>query len=86
MEGGTSMTEAEAREIVLAALHRIAPEIDFDALDPEADFQADADMDSVDVLNLLVAVQEKTGVEVPDRVAGSLTSIAALSSYMAEHG
>lgn len=80
------MTEAEAREIVLAALHRIAPEIDLDALDPEADFQADADMDSVDVLNLLVAVQEKTGVEVPDRVAGSLTSIAALSSYMAEHG
>lgn len=80
------MTEAEAREIVLAALHRIAPEIDLDALDPEADFQADADMDSVDVLNLLVAVQEKAGVEVPDRVAGSLTSIAALSSYVAEHG
>lgn len=80
------MTEAEAREIVRAALHRIAPEIDLDALDPEADFQADADMDSVDVLNLLVAVQEKSGVEVPDRVAGSLTSIAALSSYMAEHG
>jgi acyl carrier protein len=79
------MTREEAREVVLAALHRIAPEIDLDALDPDADFQADADLDSVDVLNLLVAVQDETGVEVPDRIAGSLTSIAALSTYVAEH-
>lgn len=79
------MTRDEARDVVRAALHRIAPEIDLDALDPEADFQTDADLDSVDVLNLLVAVQEQTGVEVPDRVAGSLTSITALSSYVAEH-
>lgn len=79
------MTREEAQDVVRAALHRIAPEIDLDALDPEADFQADADLDSVDVLNLLVAVQEETGVEVPDRIAGSLTSITALSSYVAEH-
>ncbi len=79
------MTEVEAREVVLGALHRIAPEIDLDELDPQADFHADADLDSVDVLNLLVAVQDKTGVEVPDRVAGGLTSVAALASYVAEH-
>jgi acyl carrier protein len=42
-------------------------------------------MDSVDLLNLLVAVQDETGVEVPDRVAGSLAAVAALSASVAEH-
>lgn len=70
---------------LVAVLRRIAPEIDAGSLDPTADFRAAGDLDSVDLLNLLVAVQEETGVEVPDRVAGDLTSVTALASYIAEH-
>ena len=77
------MTEDELRDVVLEALHRIAPEVDVKALDPGADLREAADIDSVDFLNLLIALGERTGVEIPDRVAGGLTTVQALAGYLA---
>ena len=80
------MTEDEVRKAVLEALRHVAPDVVGAALDPNADLREAADIDSVDFLNLLIAIGEATGVEIPDRDAGRLTSVNALVSYVAGRG
>ena len=66
-------------------IHKIAPEVDSAALDPSANLREAADIDSVDFLNLLIAVGAHTGVEIPDREAAGLTSVGSLAAYVATH-
>jgi acyl carrier protein len=80
------MTEQEMQKVVREELHRIAPDVDSAGLDAAADLREAADIDSVDFLNLLIAVGKRTGVEIPDRDAGALTSVGALAAYVAAHG
>jgi acyl carrier protein len=80
------VTEEELRRIVREELHKIAPDVNVAALDAGADLREAADIDSVDFLNLLIALGARTGVEIPDRDAGGLTTIAALASYLAGRG
>jgi acyl carrier protein len=72
--------------LVLEELHKIAPDVDTAALDPSADLREAADIDSMDFLNLLMAIGKRTGVEIPDKDAGALTSIDALAGYLTRRG
>jgi acyl carrier protein len=72
------------RALILEELHKIAPDVDTALLDPSANLREAADIDSMDFLNLLVALGKRTGVEIPDRDAASLTSVEALAGYLAE--
>jgi acyl carrier protein len=71
------------REAVLAAIGEIAPELDPAALDPAADLREQADLDSMDYLNLVVAIGEATGVEVAEEAYGRLDTIDAIVDYVA---
>ncbi len=68
---------------VRAALGDVAPELDVDALDAAADLRDTADLDSVDFLNLVVALHERTGVQIPEADYGALTSLDAIAGYLA---
>ena len=59
------MTENEVRERIFEILHRIAPEADLNRLDPNENIREALDIDSFDFLNVLVAVNEKFGVNIP---------------------
>ena len=61
------MTPDDARALLARLLHRIAPEVDMDEVDPAASLQDVADLDSLDFLNLVTAVYDETGVEIPER-------------------
>jgi acyl carrier protein len=82
----TPLSEEQLRALVLEELHKIAPDVDTAALDPTGDLREEADIDSMDFLNLLVAVGKRTGVEIPDKDAGALTSVSALAGYLAKRG
>ncbi|MDH4147523.1 MAG: phosphopantetheine-binding protein [Acidimicrobiia bacterium] len=76
------MTEATVDRAISAALADIAPEIDFDTLDRAADLQSEADLDSMDFLNLLAALAEALGIEVPERDYPQVRSIDGLVTYL----
>jgi len=61
------VTPDDARALLARLLHRIAPEVDMDEVDPAASLQDVADLDSLDFLNLVTAVYDETGVEIPER-------------------
>jgi acyl carrier protein len=45
----------------------------------------DAGIDSLDHLNVLLAVEEQFGVEIPDEDSKSLNTLNALLAYLAAH-
>lgn len=71
------MTREEIRRAVLASLAEVAPDADLASLDPDADMRRELDLDSMDVLNLVIALHKATGVEVRE---SEYRRVATLSS------
>ena len=66
--------------LVLEVLSVIAPEADLNDLDPTANLQDELDIDSVDFLNFMMGLYEKTGVDIPER---DYTKVATLRDCVA---
>ena len=79
------MTAEDIRAVLRDELARIAPEIDFEALDPAADLREQADLDSMDFLNLLTAIHQRLAVEIPDADAAKLTTLQSAVAYLLEN-
>jgi acyl carrier protein len=60
-------SEQQVREIVIASLTEVAPEIDPAAIEPDTDLVEQLDIDSMDFLNVVVAINQRTGIEIPER-------------------
>jgi acyl carrier protein len=70
------------RDLVVSVLGEIAPEVDFAELPGDTDLREELELDSMDVLNFVTALHERTGVDVPERDYPLLTSIDACVSYL----
>jgi acyl carrier protein len=70
------------RDLVVSVLGEIAPEIDFGLLSGDTDLREELELDSMDVLNFVTALHERTGVDVPERDYPLLSSIDACVSYL----
>ena len=68
--------------VVRSALGEIAPDLDPAALGPDDDFHDDLGLDSMDALNLAIALHEATGIDIPERDAPKITSIATCVAYL----
>jgi acyl carrier protein len=78
------VTDEQLLTTISEVLHRIAPEVDLAAIDPDGDIQDEMDLDSMDFLNLMVGLHEQTGIEVPERDYPKVTSLNACVAYLAE--
>jgi acyl carrier protein len=76
------MKESEIRDVVLAALGRIAPEADLSAIEPEVSFRDQLDIDSMDFLNFVVDVCEQLQVEIPEVDYPKLLSLDGCLAYL----
>lgn len=74
----------ELRQRILACIASIAPEAPLDELEGDADLRDELDLDSMDFLNVLIAVEKQTGVSVPERDYPLVRSLDALVAYV-EH-
>ena len=63
----TNLTADELSGVVRRALAEIAPDADLTRLEPADDIVETLELDSMDVLNVMTAVAEATGLEVPER-------------------
>jgi acyl carrier protein len=75
-------SEAEVLRIVLDALGQVAPEADLAHLDPAADLREELEIDSMDVLNLAIAIHERTGIDIPEHDYAELRSLADGVAYL----
>ncbi|MEX1183207.1 MAG: acyl carrier protein [Gemmatimonadota bacterium] len=76
------MNQDDVRAGILRALKPIAPEVDPSALKPDMDLREQIDLDSMDVMNFVVAVEKELGVAVPDTDVGGLTTLDEWVAYL----
>ena len=77
------MTRDEIRQAVIEALGDIAPETDPGAIDPAADVRDALDIDSMDFLNVMIALHKRLGVNVPEADYPKLLTVAGATDYLA---
>lgn len=73
-----------ARQTILDAITKVAPDVDVAALPDDVDFREEAELDSMDFLGVLTAVQEATGVEVTEIDYAQIITIARFAAYLDE--
>jgi acyl carrier protein len=76
------MSETEIRETVLRLLGEIAPEADPATLKPNVSLRDQVDIDSMDFLNLLIAIDAALGVDIPEADYPKLGTLGALIAYL----
>jgi len=76
------VTDDEIKNVVLRELRKIAPEVELDQIDAAVDLREQIDLDSMDILNLAVAVHEATGVDIPEADYPQMTSLDRCVAYL----
>jgi acyl carrier protein len=77
------MTETDIRAVVLAALQRIAPEVDPAAIRGGEPLRQQVDLDSMDFLNFLIDLNRELLVEIPEADYPRLTTLDGIVEYLA---
>ncbi len=78
------MNAQEARSLIVGELGNIAPEADFNAMDPKADLRESLDIDSLDFLNFVAALHKKTGVDIPESDYRRILTLEGAVNYLME--
>ena len=59
--------------------------IDINTITEEASFKEDLGVDSLDLFELVMALEEEFGVEIPTEDLETLTTVGAVAKYVEEH-
>ena len=73
---------ASLRATVLDVILSIAPEVDPGSIDPRRALRHQVDLDSMDWLNVLVALHERLGVQIPEADYARLSTLDQLVDYL----
>lgn len=80
------MTTTDLTAVVLDAIVSVAPDVDVRGLDPDADLVDELGLDSMDFLNIVVAVHKATGIEIPERDYPQCRTLAGFTAELARRG
>jgi acyl carrier protein len=76
------MNEAELKRTLLRILSELAPDADVAELDWDERLRDQLDIDSMDFLNFLIAVDEQLGVDIPERDYPKLRTLNDCVQYL----
>jgi len=76
------VTDDEIKTLFLRELHKIAPEVEQSEIDPAIDLREQIDLDSMDILNLAIAIHEATGVDIPEVDYPQMASLNGCVAYL----
>jgi acyl carrier protein len=76
------MSAIDIRAVVLEELSNIAPDVDMSTIDPSADLREALDIDSMDFLNFITAIDKRLDVNVPELDYPKLTTLAGAIAYL----
>lgn len=77
------MTKDEIRATVLRVLGQIAPEADLTQLNPARRLRDQLDIDSMDLLNFVIALHKELHVEIPEADYPKLATLQGCVDYLA---
>jgi len=77
------MTRDELRAAIVEEIGNVAPEADPGALGEDEDLREAMDLDSMDIFNIVVALSQRLGIDIPDADAGKLVTIRGGVDYLA---
>jgi acyl carrier protein len=78
------MTRNDIAAVLIEELTRIAPEAEPARIDRDADLREELDIDSIDFLNLVTALVERLGLEIPERDYGRFATLGTAEAYLVE--
>jgi acyl carrier protein len=76
------MTDEQIKETIFRIMGQIAPEADFDNLEPNENMRKALDIDSYDFLNFIIGLHEELGVEIPESDYGRLVTLSDIIQYL----
>ena len=76
-----TFSEDRVKEIIAKEL-----EVESKQLTPEAKFIEDLGADSLDIVELVMALEEEFGIEIPDEDAEKITRVKEAVDYIEKHG
>lgn len=76
------MTNDEARQLIRTVLHQVAPEADLDDVQEGETLQEALDLDSIDFLNFVTGLHDKTGLEIPEKDYPHLATLDGCVDYL----
>ncbi|HEY7487146.1 MAG TPA: acyl carrier protein [Streptosporangiaceae bacterium] len=77
------MTPDQARDIIIDALHQVAPEIDIDMVKGDAEFRDSVELDSLDFLNFVELVSKRSGVRIDEDDYPELATVDSCVDFLA---
>ena len=79
-----NLNDEQLRMAVFDILKRLAPEIDPARIISDKPLRTQIDLDSMDWLNVLAAIDEKLGVNIPETDYGKVVTLNGIIAYLAE--
>jgi acyl carrier protein len=76
------MTKDEIKAAVLRLLGEIAPEANLSQIEPEVSFRDQLDIDSMDFLNFVIALDKELRVEIPEADYPQLATLKSCVEYL----
>ncbi|MDX2320898.1 MAG: acyl carrier protein [Moritella sp.] len=76
------MDTKQLRELILTELSNIAPEIEEDEVPDDQDMREALELDSMDFLNLVIAVSKKTKVNIPEVDYPKILTLNGMINYI----
>ena len=77
------MNQTQARALAAEVLAGIAPEADLAAVREDEDLREAFDLDSMDFMNFIVGLSERTGMNIPESDTPLLRTLGGLAQYAA---
>lgn len=77
-----AMENAELVNLVIDALHEVAPEADVAALDPARSFHDQIDIDSIDFLNLMLTLEGHLNIRIAEADYPMLSTLNGCVAYL----
>jgi len=78
------MTTVIDKATICEILGAIAPEADFSTVSGGEDLREALDLDSMDFLNFVIALHERTGIDIPETDYPKLRTLDGAVSYLAK--
>jgi acyl carrier protein len=76
------VNEAELKYLILELLGGIAPEADYSSLAGDANLRETLDLDSMDFLNFVTALHQRTGKNIPEADYPELLTLDKAINYL----
>lgn len=76
------MTREEIIQLILELINETVPDEDLSNVDPEVPLRDQLELDSVDFLNIIMELQMRYGIEIPEDDFIELTTLNRCAAYL----